>query len=53
MDFARCTREASSSTQVTNYANSTGLEHRLERDVARENMVKKCMFSQGYKLEDK
>ena len=52
-DFAKCTREASSSTQVTNYANSMGLENGLERDIQGDESVKKCMFSKGYKLEDK
>jgi len=52
-DLAKCTREASSATQTANFTNSTGVENGLERDISRDNLVKKCMFSKGYKLEGK
>ncbi len=52
-DLARCDREAASSTQIVGYAYSTDLERGLERSMAKENLIKKCMYSKGYTLENK
>jgi hypothetical protein len=52
-DFARCTREASSPTQIFDNANGIRFDQGLERDVTRDNFIKKCMFSVGYKIKDK
>lgn len=51
-DRARCEREASSATQIIDYANSTDLERGLDRSMAKDNLIKKCMYSKGYKLEN-
>jgi hypothetical protein len=52
-DLARCDREAASSTQIVGYAYSTDLERGLERSIAKENLIKKCMYSKGYTFESK
>ena len=52
-DFARCDREAASSSQIVGYAYNTDLERGLERSMAKENLIKKCMYSKGYKFESK
>jgi hypothetical protein len=52
-DLARCEREASSATQIVHYAYATGLEQGLDRSMARENLIKKCMRSKGYTLTNK
>lgn len=51
-DRARCDREASSATQIIDYAYSTDLERGLDRSMAKDNLIKKCMYSKGYKLEN-
>ena len=52
-DLARCNREAASSTQIVGYAYGTDLERGLERSMAKEKLIKKCMYSKGYALENK
>ncbi len=52
-DIAKCNRESSSSTHIVDYAYSTDLERGLDRSMTNDNLMKKCMYSKGYKLEDK
>ena len=52
-DLARCEREAASSTQIVDYAYSTDLERGLDRSMTKDKIVKKCMYSKGYTLENK
>ena len=52
-DVARCEQEAAKATQIVNYAYETGPELGLDRSVTRDNLIRKCMYTKGYKREDK
>lgn len=54
-DFAKCSREAASSTSSlalsVDFNNSSDLERGLDRSMRRDALMNKCMYSLGYKLE--
>jgi hypothetical protein len=56
-DFAKCSREASSTTSSlalsADFNNSLDLERGLDRSMTRDALIKKCMYSLGYKLESR
>lgn len=54
-DFAKCSREAASSTSSltlsADFNSNLDLERGLDRSMRKDALIKKCMYSQGYKLE--
>ncbi|MDR2551101.1 MAG: hypothetical protein LBD10_12970 [Desulfobulbus sp.] len=52
-DAAACRREASRATYRDPFAYSSGLDQGLEHAVAQERFFEQCMFSRGYRQEER